>query len=198
MMANGQLHQTLVMVYLAFAALAFVALFFVAAPYGRHRNIRFGPEINPRLGWVAMEAPAGIFHNLQSGGLNGWNVGGLGGYTDGWFSDPRFFIGVLIFAVGFFIHATSDDRLRNLRTVQPGGYEIPRGGFFKWVSCPNYFGEMIQWLGWAICTWSLAGMAFFLFTVANLLPRALSHHRWYREQFSKYPKNRKAVIPGIL
>ena len=47
-------------------------------------------------------------------------------------------------------------------------------------------------------TWSLAGLAFALFTFCNLAPRALSNHRWYRETFEHYPSNRRALIPGLF
>ncbi|MEN8156476.1 MAG: hypothetical protein ABFS10_05970 [Bacteroidota bacterium] len=34
--------------------------------------------------------------------------------------------------------------------------------------------------------------------VFNLVPRALSHHRWYRSTFPDYPLERNAIIPYIL
>ena len=49
-----------------------------------------------------------------------------------------------------------------------------------------------------MATWSLAGLAFFTYTAANLVPRALVHHQWYQERFADYPAGRKAVIPGVL
>ena len=63
---------------------------------------------------------------------------------------------------------------------------------------PNYLGECIEWLGWAIMTWSFSGFVFALWTTFNLLPRALKHHSWYKEKFNDYPKERKAIIPKIL
>ena len=57
---------------------------------------------------------------------------------------------------------------------------------------------MLEWIGGAVMTWSLSGLAFALYTFANLAPRALAHHRWYREKFPDYPKDRRAVIPGLL
>ena len=59
-------------------------------------------------------------------------------------------------------------------------------------------GEIIEWIGWAILTWSLSGFVFAIWTIANLVPRAFTHHKWYQENFSDYPKNRKAIIPGII
>jgi ABC-type transport system involved in cytochrome c biogenesis permease subunit len=47
-------------------------------------------------------------------------------------------------------------------------------------------------------TWSLPGLAFFVFTFANLFPRAVSSHKWYREHFQEYPKKRKSIIPFIV
>ena len=77
------------------------------------------------------------------------------------------------------------------------GYGIPRGGLFEYVSGANYFGEILEWTGWAVATWSPAGLAFAVFTVANLAPRARTHHAWYRKQFPDYPRKRKAIIPFI-
>jgi len=77
-------------------------------------------------------------------------------------------------------------------------YKIPNGGLFRWISCPNYLGEIIEWVGWALATWSLPGMSFALWTAANLIPRAISHHKWYKTKFKDYPHRRKAIIPGVL
>ena len=88
--------------------------------------------------------------------------------------------------------------LAALRKPGESGYKIPRGWLYNYISCPNYFGEILIWTGWAIASWSLAGAVFVLWTVANLLPRALSNHRWYRETFEEYPAKRRALIPGLL
>lgn len=110
----------------------------------------------------------------------------------------QFLTGAVVFAAGFVIHLHSDAVIRGLRRPGEHGYAIPEGGLFRWVSNPNYLGEMIQWSGWALMTWSLAGVAFALFTVCNLLPRAIANHRWYRERFGDaYPASRKVLIPGV-
>jgi len=84
-----------------------------------------------------------------------------------------------------------------MRRRKPGEYGIPRGGVFEFVSCPNYLGEILEWTGWAIATWSLPGLAFALWTAANLIPRAYANHAWYRKTFPDYPGKRKALIPFV-
>lgn len=107
-------------------------------------------------------------------------------------------LGCLIFMAGFVMHAHSDTVIRRLRKPGESGYRIPQGGMFRWVASPHYLGEIIQWAGWAVMTWSLAGLAFALFTFCNLAPRALSNHRWYWEKFDDYPRKRKILVPGVF
>lgn len=135
-------------------------------------------------------------------GLNGYLNGGYlytfsGGYPADWLLDPRFLVGLALFVTGFAINRWADRTLRRLREANGSDYAIPQGGLYRWISCPNYFGEIVEWLGWAIATWSLPGLAFVVWTAANLVPRATSHHRWYREQFPDYPPERKALVPGV-
>ncbi len=111
---------------------------------------------------------------------------------------PHFLLGALVFLAGFALHVQSDRTIRRLRKPGETTYGIPRGGGFRWVSSPHYLGEIVQWTGWAIMTWSLAGLAFALFTFCNLGPRALSNHRWYREIFPDYPPCRRALVPGLF
>ena len=136
---------------------------------------------------------------MVNGLVNGIYFGNIKfDYPDTWLSSPEFIIGFSIFLVGFFINNKSDSYLISLRKDRDGGYVIPEEGLFRFISCPNFFGEIIEWLGFAIMTWSVAGLAFFLWTFFNLVPRALSHHRWYKKTFPEYPEKRKAVFPFIL
>jgi 3-oxo-5-alpha-steroid 4-dehydrogenase 1 len=119
-------------------------------------------------------------------------------YRMSWLKDFRFITGVVVFFVGFLTNVISDELLHKQKEYSGGTYRMPRGFLFRWISCPNYFGEIVEWLGWALLTWSMAGLSFFVWTCANLIPRALTYHRWYREHFPKYPQKRKAVIPFVL
>jgi protein-S-isoprenylcysteine O-methyltransferase Ste14 len=137
-----------------------------------------------------------ILFNSLNGFLNGTYLFEIQIYSLSWFQDPRFIIGLIIFAIGFLINRQSDKILSSLRN-NGKGYQIPQKGVFKYVSSPHYLGEIIEWTGWAILTWSPAGLAFAVFTFANLAPRAISHHKWYKDEFEDYPKNRKILIPFI-
>lgn len=118
-------------------------------------------------------------------------------YTDAWLLDPRFFVGAMLFTIGYIINKHSDYILRNLRKEGDSNYYIPEGGLFRYITSPNYFGELLTWTGWAVATWSLAGVFFLIWTFANLVPRARSHHRWYHEKFEHYPRERKILIPFL-
>ncbi len=146
----------------------------------------------------AVVAALGFGFNLWNGWLNARWISGLGAYPAAWLRDPRFLLGAALFAAGLFANLDADRRLLALRRPGEEAYRIPRGGLYEWVSCPNYLGEMVEWCGWALATWSLAGLAFAVWTAANLAPRALAHHRWYRQNFPDYPARRKALVPFLL
>jgi 3-oxo-5-alpha-steroid 4-dehydrogenase 1 len=136
--------------------------------------------------------------NFGNAYANGYYLFSLSaGYAPEWVGDARFLAGVTLFLAGYGVNRWGDLRLRELRRPGETVYRIPYGGLFNWVSCPNYLGEIVEWCGWALATWSLPGLAFALWTFANLAPRARSHHAWYRANFTEYPRDRKALIPGI-
>ena len=122
----------------------------------------------------------------------------FGPYPESWLWDPRFIIGVALFFLGFYWNNQADSILRNLRKPGEKGYKIPYGGMFEYVSGANFFAETLEWFGFALASYGLGGVTFFVVTFANIVPRAVAHHKWYLEKFKEeYPKNRKAVIPFI-
>jgi len=140
-----------------------------------------------------------VFFNTVNSSINGYFLGTLQNqYNKAWCYDPRFIMGILLFVAGMIINLSSDEHLIRLRKNRTNGYLIPYGGLFNKISCPNFFGEIVEWLGFAIMCWSLPAFSFFVWTVSNLIPRALDHHRWYKRQFTDYPTERKAVIPYLL
>ena len=143
-------------------------------------------------------ATSGFVFNTVNSYLNASWIGRFGEYPTAWLTDPRFLAGVALFVAGYVINRSSDAILRNLRKPGETGYRIPQGGLYGLISCPNYFGELVIWTGWTIATWSLAGLSFAVFTAANLVPRALANHRWYKNTFAEYPSERRAVFPFVL
>lgn len=139
-----------------------------------------------------------IAFNVLNAYVNARWVSHLGSYAAGWLADPRFLAGLALFAGGLALNLSADRTLRRLRAPGETGYRIPRGGAYRFVSCPNYLGEIVEWFGWALATWSAAGLAFALYTTANLAPRAIAHHGWYRQQFADYPAGRRAIVPYLL
>jgi 3-oxo-5-alpha-steroid 4-dehydrogenase 1 len=140
-----------------------------------------------------------IFFNMVNVFFIGYYFGNFAtGYDLNWLYSPQFISGFALFLVGAYVNNQSDSILINLRKESESGYKIPHGGLFKYVSCPNHLGEIIEWIGFAILTWSMPGLAFALWTIANLLPRAISHHIWYKKEFKDYPVSRKAIIPFLI
>jgi protein-S-isoprenylcysteine O-methyltransferase Ste14 len=140
----------------------------------------------------------GLSFNAGNAYVNARWISHLGSYPDGWLGDPRFLLGLAIFAIGLAVNLHADTVLIRLREPGETGYRIPQGGLYRWVTSPNYLGEILEWIGWAVMTWSLAGLAFAVYTTANLAPRALSNHAWYRERFPDYPPGRRALVPFVI
>ena len=122
-------------------------------------------------------------------------------YTNEWIHDWRFIVGTVIFFVGMAINWHSDYIIRHLRKPGDTKHYLPKGGLYNYVTSANYLGECIEWMGWAILTWSLAGFVFFWFTMSNLVPRSNSiYHRYekeFAEEFSQHKPKLKRILPFI-
>jgi len=139
-----------------------------------------------------------IFFNFFNAGLNGYYLANFEVYTNQNFTDWNFILGLTLFVFGFISNQISDSILINLRKPGETEYKIPKGFLFNYISCPNHFSEFIQWGGFALIAWNLPATTFLIWTAANLFPRAIEHHKWYKKRFKNYPKNRKAVIPWVI
>lgn len=120
-------------------------------------------------------------------------------YTSEWLSDPRFIVGTVIFITGWIINIHSDHVIRHLRKPGDTNHYLPKKGLYKYVTSANYFGEITEWFGFAILTWSFAGLVFFWFSCCNLVPRANSIYNKYAEEFPDEfdRKKLKRIIPFI-
>ncbi|MFO0576749.1 MAG: methyltransferase [Polyangia bacterium] len=164
-----------------------------------HRAFIFPFRMRAGAPMPILVALMGLTFNFGNGYLNWRYLTWLApAYPAEWLSDPRFLLGLVLFAAGMAVNQHSDWILLHLRKPGETGYKIPHGGMYRFVSCPNYLGECVEWLGWALLTWSLPGLVFALWTAANLVPRAIAHHRDYLRRFPDYPTERRAVIPFVL
>ena len=120
-------------------------------------------------------------------------------YPESWLTSWQFILGTCIFICGFIINLHSDYVIRHLRKPGDSKHYLPKKGMYKYVTSANYFGEIVEWLGWAILTWSWAGLTFFWFTCANLIPRANSIYHRYENEFADEFDNKKLkrVIPFV-
>ena len=148
-----------------------------------------------RMPWAV--CASGVFFNLVNVSIIGAWLGWFAHFDPGWRTSPQLIGGLTLFLAGLLLNLRSDNILIGLRDGNDTGYQIPRGGAFRWVSCPNHLGEILQWTGFAIAAWHPAALSFAVWTAANLLPRAVDHHEWYLRKFPEYPPERKAVLPGI-
>ena len=118
-------------------------------------------------------------------------------YMSDWLKTPQFILGVLLFFTGMGINWYSDYVIRHLRKPGDTQHYLPSQGMYRYVTSANYFGEIIEWTGWAILTWSLSGLVFLWWTVANLVPRANAIWHRYKEEFGDAVGNRKRVFPFL-
>ena len=143
----------------------------------------------------------GVVFNLINGFLIGESLFHLapeGKYTSEWFTTPAFLIGTVIFFIGMGINLHSDHVIRNLRPKGDTKHYLPQKGMYRYVTSGNYFGELVEWTGYAILTQSVASLIFVIWTFANLAPRAYSIRKQYRKEFGKEAVGkRKCLIPYI-
>ena len=141
-----------------------------------------------------------VFNTLNALMQGGWifYLAPADYYAD-WFAKPYIYVGVLLFFAGMFINMQSDYIIRHLRKEGDTRHYIPRGGAFRYVSSANYFGELLEWTGFAIASWSWAGVVFVLWTFANLAPRSASRYKRYAKEFGEEftSLGRKRIIPFI-
>ncbi len=150
---------------------------------------------------ISVVAMGVVFNLLNAVMQGGWifYVSPQDYYTLSWLWSPQFIIGTLIFFTGMVINQHSDNIIRNLRKNGNSSYHLPKEGMFKYVTSANYFGELVEWIGFAILTWSWSGVVFAVWTFANLAPRAAKIHKRYKQDFPEEMKGRKVkrILPFL-
>lgn len=115
-----------------------------------------------------------------------------------YWSHPLPWLGIILFATGMAINWQADHVIRNLRKPGDTRHYLPEKGFYRYVTSANYFGELVEWTGFALLTASPAAWVFVWWTAANLVPRANAIYKRYCEEFGRQAVgNRKRIIPYI-
>lgn len=140
-----------------------------------------------------------VFNLINASIQGGWilYLSPIDMYTRHWLQTPQFIIGVVLFFTGFGINLHSDHIIRLLRKPGDTRHYLPEKGLYKYVTSANYFGEIVEWIGFAVLTWSFAGAVFAIWTCANLVPRANAIYLKYKSEFGDRVGSRKRIIPFI-
>lgn len=118
-------------------------------------------------------------------------------------------IGTLIAYTGFAIEFTADQQKSAVKKKDPKMFASE--GLYKFVRCPNYFGELTIWFGvllsgfsalnnvlqWTLAILGYIGIVFVMFSGARRLE--LRQDRVYaeNEKYKEYIKKTPIIIPGI-
>ena len=181
----------------------FIAFFALFQLHYLHRSFVFPFLLrgNGRMP-LAVILMAVIFNTLNAvmqGGYLFYTQADNAMYDASWFASPQFIIGTIIFFLGMGINHHSDAVIRALRQPGDSRHYLPNKGLYRYVTSANYLGEIVEWCGFALLTWSLSGAVFALWTFANLAPRAARIYKSYQaefpEQLQAHPRRR--LIPYI-
>lgn len=120
-------------------------------------------------------------------------------YADGaaYLIQPRTLAGIAIFFAGMAVNIHSDHVIRSLRKPGDTNHYLPERGMYRFVTSANYFGELVEWTGFAIASSTWASWVFVLWTAANLVPRAAAIYNRYAEEFGDVVYSRKRIIPFV-
>ena len=151
-----------------------------------HRSFVFPLQIRGRSRMpVSIVLMGVLFNTLNALMQGGWifYFSPADAYPASWLTSLPFLTGTLLFFAGMAVNIHSDSVIRHLRKPGDTAHYLPKAGMFRYVTSANYFGEFVEWVGFAILTWSWSGAVFALWTFANLAPRAARIYELYSREF---------------
>lgn len=125
-------------------------------------------------------------------------------YTPASFGKLQMYFGLIGFILSEIGNFSIHIALRNLRPPGSRERKIPRPTsnpftcLFDFLSCPNYFYEVLSWVFFSIMTQCLAALLFTLAGFYQMAVWALQKHKNYKKDFPDYPRQRKAIVPFLL
>ena len=167
-----------------------------------HRSFIFPLLIRGRskmpLSIILMGVVFNTLNALMQGGWIFW-LSPADYYGPDWLTGLPFLAGTAVFLTGMAVNIRSDAVIRHLRKPGDTAHYLPKDGLFRYVTSANYFGEFVEWVGFAILTWSWSGAVFALWTFANLAPRAARIYDMYAREFPDELDTRrtKRMLPFI-
>jgi len=128
--------------------------------------------------------------------INGYYLGWLWpAYAVSWINHPAFLGGSILIILGFVIQISANIGIATNEEIDK---HVLNSGLHKIVFCPAYFGEILQWGGFAIITWSAPAAAAFCWMLPMLYMQATVQKHRYLHKFPELPMARKALVPYIL
>jgi len=126
--------------------------------------------------------------------------------------DIYYFIGVVIWSIGFYFEVVSDSQKMKFKMDESNNGKFISSGLWSLSRHPNYFGEIMIWLGVAIIAFPvLSGYQYFALSspifVYLLLTRASgipileknAEKKWGgQEAYEEYKRNTPVLIPKLF
>lgn len=116
----------------------------------------------------------------------------------------RHFCAVILFICAWTLQFQSNIILANMRKSKDGKvitqkHLMPKGGYFESVSAPHMYFEVLMYVAlFALLYENLTSFYILIWVASNQIHNALLTHKWYKENFKDYPKERKAIFPKLL
>ena len=119
-------------------------------------------------------------------------------------------IGLLVWAIGFFFELVSDDQKSRFKANPENEGKFINEGLWAWSRHPNYFGEIVIWIGvalialpvlkgWALLTLISPVWVIIQLAVISGIPmlEKKADKRWGgQEDYERYKKNTPILIPS--
>lgn len=116
----------------------------------------------------------------------------------------RHYLFIGLFLYGWLYQFKSNLILAGLRKNEAGKvvtekHLMPRGGYFETVSSPHMFFEVVMYVAlFGLLYTNITSFYILIWVISNQVHNALMTHKWNKETFKNYPKERKAIFPYIL
>lgn len=192
-------------------SLPLLALALSGLPYGLPFTVAQGLVFGAIAFAFTKRIIEGLFVHKYSGTMSLPTVGLIAGlyslasFMIGWNTvrmppppvDAVTYAGLALYGIGVIGNYLHHKMLADLRRDSLE-YVIPRGGMFELVICPHYLFEIVIWLGIFLLSRHFAAFLTLAFIIAYLSARAIRTLRWYRDKFTNFPKERKAILPFIF